>query len=236
MRDLQGSASWWAARIAAALLEGGLQAELHDGGGDIAAGPLEDGSQGVGGAAHPAGDRVGEVDRGQVFVDVVHHRQQVLGDGGVTTSEAVEEVAPQLGGGLGEPVEPRRHSYAELVVAGEGRAVDEGRYEHGLAVLLLGVVEEPCVRDHGIPFKGSLGLPDGPLAVREERCVSVPIHPMHRPDGATGCTDRAARRGETCFACRLYSFELASGLADEGREIGPARGWAQVATLWKSKS
>ena len=42
--------------------ESGLEPQLHHRGGDVAAGPLEDGPEGVGGAPQPAGDGVGVVD------------------------------------------------------------------------------------------------------------------------------------------------------------------------------
>ena len=78
-----------------------LEPRLHDGHGEIAAGPLEHGAQRVGRASEPAGHRVRMVDGDELRVDVVHRGQQLLGTCQLAGAEPVEDVAPQLRRRLG---------------------------------------------------------------------------------------------------------------------------------------
>ena len=185
----------------------------------VASRALEHGAEGVDGAAQAAGDRIGEVDGDQDVVDVVHGGEEVLAPVELTGAEAVEQVAAQLAGRLGQAPQPRRRQHVELVGAGEGGADDERRGQAGLDVLLLGVVQEPGMGDRRERGEGDLGFAQRLLGVGGEGRGPVGIQLMDGADAAAGGPDDPPAGGQADLAGGVRLGQPRPRRVDEGEEV-----------------
>jgi len=140
------------------VLDSGLEAGLEQGGREVTPGALEDGAEGVGRSPQATADRVGVVHRDEQAVGLVHGRQERLGPGQVPFSQAVEQVAAQLAGRLGQAVEPGRGRNVELSGGRQGEVGHEGGGQAGLGVLLGRIVQRAAAGQGRERREGVLGL------------------------------------------------------------------------------
>ena len=73
-------------------------------------------------APQAPGDGVGVVDRDQQLVDVLHGARSCSATSASPSRKPVQQVAAQLRGGLGQPVEPGRRPDPNVVVVGQRRS------------------------------------------------------------------------------------------------------------------
>src|SRR5579872_4280960 len=126
--------------IAARQGQGIRQLSLPQAQREIATGPFQHPSEGIGGAAKTAGDGVWEVDCKQVGVHVVHQLENTLRLVHVLLPPApddVEDVPAHFAGGFSQSVQVWRRFHAQRLRARYVDVLDHGRDEVSLRELLL---------------------------------------------------------------------------------------------------
>ena len=70
--------------------EGIFEGFLADGEGEVAAGFFQNAAHGIGGAAQPVGDGIGEIQRDELIVDIVHIGEEFFAAGKVAGAHFIQ--------------------------------------------------------------------------------------------------------------------------------------------------
>ena len=124
-----------------------LQLCLADRDGQVSACLLQNRAGGVGGAAQAAGHGIGEIDRDEQRVDIVHLLQVDLALRNAVAAQLIQHIAAQLTDGfpqaveVGGPVDRQFGSQGQRLIAGQRQK------RRGLGELLLGILHKARVEN-----------------------------------------------------------------------------------------
>ncbi|MEI8255559.1 MAG: hypothetical protein WCJ30_07795 [Deltaproteobacteria bacterium] len=197
-----GASDWLSSRedhllLAACANEGkaGLGSFVEIQGADhyFAARAFEDGAQRVGGAAQPARQRLGEIDRDELGVDVVHRRQHAFGLGHSIAPDQIEAAAAQFTGRFRQPVEIGRFIDFDVIRRRDGLAAHDGEYHARFGQFFQRVLRVAGVVQRGMGQDVGLHRRCG-LAGRGQQVARVVVlFTMHRADRQRAVANELAR-------------------------------------------